>query len=209
MQNLIVFCQRCFSWTEPHSDMCPECGADVFLDQPDPDRIALGEVMGTPLQDLGVVRVERKDLPSFGGLNGTTRGLVFLPRLHRRLNGAWEGVTAQRVPGWWPFRADISSPKFLRWLRRPTSSATDDLTKSEPGHEQDPESLVERFMDSPGGIFIDSRQIQGTTTRWRSVRIERSPLRSVTLIDESEDGSLGLRLDAFMSRVFKSEIPSS
>src|ERR1700677_747051 len=106
MQNLVIFCQSCLTWVEPFSDQCPECGVEVQLDRPDPDLKDLEEKLGRQLTVVGPIRVERQGLPSYGHLVGTTRGVLFLPRLHRRVNGAWEGVTSQRLPGWWPFRGE-------------------------------------------------------------------------------------------------------
>jgi hypothetical protein len=198
MQNLLVFCQRCFAWVEPHSQMCPECGIDVDLNRPDLERDVLAEILGTPLMVLGSVRVDRQGLPSYGELIGTSAGILFLPRLHRRLNGAWEGVVSTRLPGWWPFRGDHKSPRFLEWLRHPlgvriyNEPAGDHVAESEPNRI----SLVDRLMESPGAFFAEHRFIQTVTSRKRTVKLNRSLLRSITFIDETEDGSLHASLDA-------------
>ena len=86
MPNLLVLCQGCFAWVEPHSQLCPECGIEIDLERPDLDRETLAGILGRPLMTLGSVRVDRRDLPSFGELIGTSTGLLFVPRLHRRLN---------------------------------------------------------------------------------------------------------------------------
>lgn len=196
MQNLIVFCERCFTWVEPTSDFCPECGTEVQLDRPDPDLEDLALKLGRQLTVLGPVRVDRQGLPNYGYLVGTTQGLLFLPRLNRRINGAWEGVTPQRCPGWWPFGNDTGSPGFLKWLRKPFGIQDQIEGSSEPHLEQDLESLARRVMDSPGAFFVERRAMRGMTVRRRTVKIERPPLRSVTLLDESEDGSLGAALNS-------------
>jgi hypothetical protein len=148
---------------------------------------------------LGATRVERSALPSFGELIGTTEGVLFLPRLHRRLNGAWEGIASTRLPGWWPFRGDHTSPKFLDWLRRPTGVSIDEPTKEgEP--EPIPTSLPDRLLDSPGAFFAERRFIRSISARKRMVKLERSLLRSITLVDETEDCSLAASLDTLALR---------
>ena len=197
MQNLIVFCRQCFAWVEPHGEMCPDCGMLVILDQPDLDQESLAKIIGNPLIFLGPVRVERPRLPNYGDLLGTSEGLLFVPRLHRRLNGAWEEVASNRIPGWWPFRGEQSANRFLDWLRRPSTARLSDPKKGE-SVEASPlsGSLSERLMDSPGGFFMERRFIRGMTCRRKTVRIERSPFRSMTLVDESEDTTLPAALES-------------
>ena len=208
MQNLIVFCQYCVTWVEPFSTLCPECGAEVQLDQPDPDISDLTMRLGRQLMVLGPVCVERHGLPNYGYLIGTTQGILFLPRLHRRINGAWEGVTSQRLPGWWPFRGDMKSPRFLSWLRKPFIARHVD-NQSEPVMEQDSGSLASRLMDSPGAFFVEHRTIQVLAGRRRTVKIERPPLRSVTLVDETEDGSLVASLNALSQQASRDELKTA
>lgn len=200
MQNLIVLCQHCFTWVEPHSEMCPECRVEVILDLPDPNRDTLAEILGTPLMVLGPVRVERPALPSYGELVGTNEGVLFLPRLHRRLNGAWEEVSSVRLPGWWPFGGDLKSPRFLDWLRRPLSVRFDTETTSDEAMEPGMASLVDRLMDSPGAFFVEHRFIRAVTSRRRIIKLDRSPMRSITFVDESEDGSLRTSLDSLAAQ---------
>ena len=132
MQNLLVFCRYCFTWVEPHSQMCPECSAEIVLDDHDLDRDVLSEILGKPLSVLGCVRIDRPGLPNLGELIGTTEGVLFLPRLHRRLNGAWEGVESSRLPGWWPFRGDQTSPRFLEWLKHPLGIKDEQISPVDP-----------------------------------------------------------------------------
>lgn len=196
MHNLIVLCQRCLSWVETHADTCPECAADVFLDTPDMDRDTLSEIVGKPLSLIGPVRIERHSLPNYGFLIGTSNGFLFLPRLHRRMNGAWESVTSQRLPRWWPFQGDASSPRFLNWLRRPFVSEEADETLMSPTNQSELDSLSERFMESPGGFFTPHRSIKSITGRWRLVKIERLLQRSISIVDETEEGNLRVALEA-------------
>jgi hypothetical protein len=199
MQNLIVLCHQCLSWIEPQSELCPDCVCPVVLDQPDPDLDTLARMMGNPLMFLGAARVERPALPSFGVLIGTTEGVLFLPRLHRRLNGAWDGVASTRLPAWWPFRGDHTSPKFLDWLRRPTG-----LRGFEPTKEGEPEpiptALPNRLIDTPGAFFAERRFIRAISVRKRMVKLERSPFRSITLVDETDDCSLGASVNSLLLR---------
>lgn len=209
MQNLIVFCQYCSAWVEPFSTLCPECGTEVQLDQPDPDIGDLTVRLGRQLMVLGPVCVERHGLPNYGYLIGTTQGILFLPRLHRRINGAWEGVTSQRLPGWWPFRGDMKSPRFLSWLRKPFIAQGHADEKSLPVLELNSGSLANRLMDSPGAFFVEHRTIHGLVGRRRTVKIERPPLRSVTLIDETEGGSLIASLNDLSAQVARIELKSA
>lgn len=177
---------------------------DVYLDQPDLPRDALSKILGTPLMLHGAVRVDRPVLPSFGELVGTSQGILFLPRLHRRLNGAWEGVASTRVPTWWPFRGDHTSPRFLEWLRHPLGVKVADevpfrsQAPAEAPTETSDASLVDRLIESPGAFFAEHRFIQRITARKRTVQIHRLAYRSITLIDETEDGSLHASLDALV-----------
>lgn len=200
MQNLIVLCHRCFTWGETHADVCSECGADVYLDLPDLDQNELVEKLGSPLSIFGPVRVERLGLPNYGFLIGTTNGILFLPRLHRRINGAWEGMTSQRLPGWWPFGGDLTSPRFLNWLRRPFGSIADSNQKVEAFSTQEIASLADLFMDSPGAFFVELRLIRSITARWRRVKLDRSPHRSVTFVDETDDVTLATSLNSHVVR---------
>lgn len=180
--------------------MCPECGAEVCLESPDLDQDALSEVLGKPVKTLGPLRLERQALPNYGYFIGTTQGLLFLPRLHRRVNGAWEGVTSQRLPGWWPFHGDQKSPRFLNWLRRPFGGPATDEQKSESLFQQDIDSLADRLMDSPGAFFVEHRFIKTVTMRRRLVKLERPPQRSISFVDETDDGSLGMSLNALVAQ---------
>ena len=190
MQNLIVFCQRCFTWVETHADLCPECGTDVCLERPDPTIEFLNETLGTALAVLGPVTVERRQLPHFGSFVGTTAGFLFLPRLRQRTNGAWIEVTSQRAHHWWPFSEQPSSPKVLGWLRR--TADADAAADPGPGAQIDlsQELLAERLMDSPGAFFLEHRFTRNVTARRRQVKFDRSPLRSIIVTDETKDGSL-------------------
>ena len=196
MHNLIVLCQRCLSWVETHSDTCPECAADVFLDMPDINRDSLAEILGTPISLIGPVRIERYSLPNYGFLIGTSAGILYLPRLHRRLNGAWESVTSQRLPRWWPFQGDASSPRFLNWLRRPFISESSDEILAPAEDQPGMDALADRFMDSPGAFFTRHQSIKSISGRWRLVKLERMLQRSISIVDETEEGSLRVTLDS-------------
>ena len=198
MQNLLVFCRYCFTWVEPHSQMCPECSAEIVLDDHDLDRDVLSEILGKPLSVLGCVRIDRPGLPNLGELIGTTEGVLFLPRLHRRLNGAWEGVESSRLPGWWPFRGDQTSPRFLEWLKHPLGIKVEPISAVDPVPQPDRVSLAERLMESPGGFFAELRWIESITSRRRTVKLNRTHLRTITVIDETEDGSLHAALDSLV-----------
>ena len=202
MPNLLVLCQGCFAWVEPHSQLCPECGIEIDLERPDLDRETLAGILGRPLMTLGSVRVDRRDLPSFGELIGTSTGLLFVPRLHRRLNGAWEEVAATRLPSWWPFQGDHTSPRFLSWLRQPLSGLPASQSSVTTAPQQlDQISLTERLIENPGAFFAERRWIQSVNPRKRTVFLNRAPLRSITLIDETDDGTLYASLNLLSQKM--------
>lgn len=176
--------------------MCSECGADIDLDRPDPAISDLAEMLGRPLAVLCPVRIERQELPSSGCLVGTSEGVLFLPRMQKRINGALEPVTSQRTSSWWPFHGDVTSPGFFHWLRRQFGASSPASPASAMINDPDMESLADRLLDSPGAFFIQRRSIRTITTRWRSVKIDRPPLRSVTIIDETAEGTLGATLSS-------------
>ena len=172
---------------------------DVCLDCPDPDSELLNQILGQPLVALGPVSVERRSLPNFGSLVGTTEGLLFLPRLRRRENGAWEGTSPQRPQGWWPFRDQPGSPRFLKWFGGSPESNSSPLPITESSVlERD--SLVDCLMDSPGAFFLEHRLTHSIKARRQQVRIDRTPLRSVTFVDETSDGSLHAALTSLATR---------
>lgn len=176
------------------------------MEFPDPDRDELAGVLGRPISVIGPLRVDRRSLPSFGFLIGTSDGILFLPRLHRRLNGAWEGVDSQNVPGWWPFRGDRKSPHFWNWLRNPFQISIHDDTTTPPPGESEINPLAERLMDSPGAFFVDLPSIRSISAKRRRVKIERAACRSITLIDETEDGSLLVSLNSHVAHVAKEKL---
>ena len=200
MQNLIILCQRCLTWIETHSEMCPDCGTDVYLDAPDISRELLAELLGKPLLVLGPLRVDRLGLPNYGYFIGTTAGVLFLPRLHRRMNGAWEAISSQRLPNWWPFQGDLASPRFINWLRKPFGMNVPTEQNSIDVLDRDHDSLADRLMDSPGAFFTHHRNIKAITGRSRQLKFERSMQRSIVIIDETTDGSLRSSLYSFLSR---------
>jgi hypothetical protein len=150
----------------------------------------LTQLIGELVNVAGPVRIERRVVPSLGHLLVTTGGLMFLPRLHRRLNGAVEEVTSQRSPGWWPFQGEQSSSRFLAWLRRSTPEASANGSSAEHPLERASEPLAERLMESPGAFFVARLTIQAITARRRQIQINRAPSRSIALSDETDDGSV-------------------
>ena len=206
MPNLLVLCQGCFAWVEPHSRLCPECAVEIDLERPDLDRETLDRILGRPLMTLGSVRVDRRDLPSFGELIGTSTGLLFVPRLHRRLNGAWEEVAATRIPSWWPFQGDHTSPRFLSWLRQPlTGLPASHSSATTASQKLDQISLTERLIENPGAFFAERRWIQSMNPRKRMVSLNRAPLRSITLIDETDEGTLYASLKLLSQKMANSD----
>jgi hypothetical protein len=192
MSSLIVICPHCLTWVELHADRCTECGVTVDIDAPDPDATLLAHRLGEPLLELGTVRLERRGWPSLGQLVATTQGLLFLPELVSRPNGAYEprqdwqvelAVSwAERLSGrwWWPWHSgsvclDSDSPNAasVRWKQ----------------------PALERLFDSPGGLFVQRTSIRRLIPRWNCLRIERLPLRTVALAPIARETSVALLLN--------------
>jgi hypothetical protein len=196
MQSLVVFCQRCYAWVPPQGEICPDCGSEIVLDEPDLDRKVLETIIGSHLILIGTVRIERQFLPSYGQLHGTTEGLLFLPELRQRPNGAWEGVVPTRRSGWWPFRGGSHSRGEAQRLRFPTGERIVDPAMTEDDGVP-AVSLVDRLMESPGAFFAERRFIRSMTARKRTVKLERNPYRSISMVDESPDDSLCASLNSY------------
>jgi hypothetical protein len=94
------------------------------------------------------------------------------------------------LPGWWPFRGDQTSPRFLNWLRSPFGTVGGQPLKPESLTPQDIGSPADRLMDSPGAFFVELRLIRSLAGRRRRIMLERPPLKSLIFVDETEEGSL-------------------
>lgn len=174
--SLIVVCPHCLTWIEPQSECCPECAGAVDVDAPDPLESELSTQFGELLGGLGLVRLDRRGWPSIGRFVATTEGLMFIPDIFFRPNGAislrekvsdenesWSERISQS--SWWPWRAVVP--------------VTDEPSQAEA--EFAAMSITAQMLSSPGALFVARRSIKRIVPNWNRVRIDRSPSRSVSV----------------------------
>lgn len=176
MASLIVVCPQCLTWIEIQSDCCPECAAAIRIDDVDPPVDLTFERLGCRLRDLGAIKLLRRGWPENGQLVATTAGLLFVPHLVVRPNGALEPVAEEAL-----LRPSRVSGLFHWWsLPSWRHSAGDEQSQpSIPAPEN--LSLPSLLFDSPGAYFVARTTIQRIVSRWGRVHIERQPWRSVSL----------------------------
>ena len=173
MSSLIVVCSHCLTWAEPQADCCTECGVVVDIDAPDAEDARLTQRLGEPLVELGLVRLERRGWPSLGTLVGTTEGLLFVPRLKSRPNGAIEAIDEDS-------RAAASSLAIWlsSWRRFPAASSSPSTQPGEDSSGLRPPR--EMLFDSPGALFVQRTTIRRALIQWGCLRLVRPPSKSVT-----------------------------
>ncbi len=190
MSSLIVLCPQCLTWAEPQADRCTECGVVVDVDAPDPDGESLSLRLGETLRELGPIRLDRSGWPSLGRLVATSAGLLFLPELRARPNGAIEPCAGEpdsaagwaaplSLSWWWPQRTPASS-------FHPTRSVSADVAE-----ETASPPLFQRLLDAPGGLFVARASVGRLLARWNHLQIERRPARSVTFRPAPRGATVG------------------
>lgn len=176
MASLIVVCPHCLTWIEIHSDCCPECATAVSVDDNDPAADLISERLGDRLQDLGPTRLLRRGWPESGQLVATSSGLLFVPHLIVRPNGALEAITEDSQ-----LRPSRVSGMFHWWSLPPWRRPVDDDQGRSSAECAEGRPLIDLLFDSPGAFFIARSTIQRIGSRWGRVQIERQPSRSVSL----------------------------
>jgi hypothetical protein len=168
---LLALCHRCWTWMEPKHERCVECGAAFSVRQPDPDAAALRTLFGESLVVLGEASIKRPRLPSFGVLSAFEHGLLFLPDVRELPSG---GIVAVE-----PDTSAVGSHHSGFWnlFSRRTPSALGTLPVVRP--KLSTESAVNRFLDSPGALFVSRETIVRISQRGVVFRIERKPGRTV------------------------------
>ncbi|HEY4263221.1 MAG TPA: hypothetical protein VGM98_23870 [Schlesneria sp.] len=177
MASLIVVCPQCLTWIEIQSDCCPECATALSVEDVDPPVDLISERMGDRLRDLGAIKLLRRGWPENGQLVATTEGLLFVPHLVVRPNGALESV-AEVAP---PLPSRVSG-LFHWWTLPPWRRSIDDQQSHPSAPSPENPSLPSLLFDSPGALFIVRTTIQRVAVRWGRIHIERQPSRSVSLI---------------------------
>ncbi|MDB5342273.1 MAG: hypothetical protein JWP89_650 [Schlesneria sp.] len=176
MASLIVVCPQCLTWIEIQSDCCPECATAVSVEDVDPPADLISDRMGDRLRDLGAIKLLRRGWPENGQLIATTEGLLFVPHLVVRPNGALEPVAEDA-----PLRPSRVSGLFQWWSLPPWRRSVEDEHSHPSIHPPENLSLPSLLFDSPGAFFIVRTTIQHIVARWGRVHIERQPSRSVSL----------------------------
>jgi hypothetical protein len=166
----IVICHNCWSWVPLEGTRCPDCHRDIDLNEADPSPDELSALFGQPRWPLGRVRCERKPLPSVGWWLGATGGLMFLPELTALPNGALDAdelpaAGLWQMPRWWPF-----------WTVRRSGRAP-----TAPSWPLDVEELSQRFLKSPGAVFVPHRQLIRAALRGRTWTVSRTVGRTLRL----------------------------
>jgi hypothetical protein len=167
---LLALCHRCWTWMEPKQERCVECGGAVNLREPDPDPSELKTLFGESLCVIGEVSLKRPKLPSFGVLSAFDHGLLFLPDLRQLPSGGFVAIEHADRPG--------SQPGFWSLFTRRTHAAgTGVVPVVRPKLAS--EEAVDRFLDSPGALFIPRGAIVRILQRGSLLRVERKPGRTV------------------------------
>lgn len=177
---LLALCHRCWTWIEPKHDRCVECGLTLDLHQPDPDLPALKSLFGSPLTVLGEVSLKRPRLPSFGVLAALENGLLFLPDLRQLPSGGYAAIEHGKNSWTGPARSGFWS-LFAR--RTATVASSETVAAVRPPLTSD--TAVERFLDSPGALFISRASIVRVIHRGTMFRVERKPGKTVAFRVES------------------------
>ena len=170
MSSLIVVCPHCLTWVEPSADCCTECGVAVDVDAPDAKEVTLR--LGESLMELGPVRLERRDWPSLGTLVGTTEGLLFVPQLKSRSNGAVETIDgdSHAAASW--LAIWLASWRRVTVVSSSPAPSMENSAGLRPAHEM--------LFDSPGALFVQRTSIRRALIQWGCLRLVRPPSKSVT-----------------------------
>ncbi len=158
---------------EPKHERCVECGCPVDLHEPDPEAAELEELFARPIGIITEATLKRAQLPSSGTLTAFENGVLFLPDLRKLPSGGLSAVEPAAGT-----LSETSRPGFWTLLMRRNAGSTEEpLEIVRP--EITPEAASERFLDSPGGLFIRREAMMHVLYRGNLLRIERKPGRTV------------------------------
>lgn len=177
---LLALCHRCWTWIEPKHERCVECGDTLDLHQPDPDLAELKSRFGSPLGMLGEVSLKRPRLPSFGVLAALENGLLFLPDLRQLPSGGYTAIEGGNSPAAGSARISFWSLFTRRTLAEMSTEASSVIRPSLTA-----DTAAERFLDSPGALFIPRETIIRIVQRGTMFRVERKPGKTVAWRIES------------------------
>ncbi len=169
----LVICHACWSWVTPSGSTCPECHQPIDITRPDPSATEFAFVFGELVARLATVRIERRKLPAWGSLVGTTTGLMFVPFLQSRSDGSL--AASHHQPRCW------DAWSLWRFWRRPAFPAGRLLAES--GHASfqtvDGPDLVETYLNAPGSLFVPRDHLlrwHARGQRWSLARTRGSTL---------------------------------
>jgi hypothetical protein len=176
---LLALCHRCWTWMEPKHERCVECGGVIQLQEPDPSPDEIRALMGPSLGVLGEVSLKRPRLPSFGTLSAHDNGLLFLPDLRELPTGAVAAIeepNGRRTPR-------LRSSFWNLFSRKSAATAIETAPAVRPALSES--AAAERFLDSPGAMFVRRETIIRLIQRGALLRVERKPGRTVGFRIES------------------------
>lgn len=177
---LLALCHRCWTWIEPKHERCVECGHVLDLQQPDPELSELKTLLGAPLVVLGEVSIKRPRLPAAGTLTAMEQGFLFLPDLRQLPTGGYTALESGSREA-----AGVARGSFWSLFTRKMQAAasTEAVVAVRPLLTED--SAAERFLDSPGALFIPRDAILRIILRGTMFRVERKPGKTVAWRIES------------------------
>jgi hypothetical protein len=199
---LVTLCHRCWTWIEPKHERCVECGCPIDLHEPDPSEEHLRDIFAAPICGIAEVTLQRHaNLPSLGMLTAFDNGLLFLPDLRQLPSGGMSAVEPATT-----LSRETTLPGFWNLLiRRTTDSIIDAPAGVRP--ELSLDSAVERFLDSPGALFIRREAVLRVFQRGTMLRIERKPGRTAVFRINSQLSQLKDVVARWRSSPFWQSVP--
>lgn len=159
----IVLCHVCWCWSDNSAGTCADCGRELDLGEPDPDRTELAELLGTCLGAWRPLHSVRQRQSHACQLVLTTSGLLCLPDalLTGKPSVIYPDDRAKAPRGWRGFAA---------WLRRRNSDGTRFHAFSSEAARLNP---VDELLGNPLAVFVPCRSLVRVGLRGRHLRIER------------------------------------
>lgn len=163
-----VICHACWSWVAPSGVTCPECQHPIDVTRPDPSVSEFATIFGEFVARIATVRMDRRKLPAWGSLVGTTTGVMFVPFLQPRVDGSL--TASHHDSGRW----DVWS--VWRFWRRPAFPSGRMLAEKSHASLQtvDGVDLVETYLNAPGSLFVPRDQLLRWHTRGQRWSLART-----------------------------------
>lgn len=172
----LLLCHECYSWVQPRRGHCPDCLAQVDINEADPSPLRLQEILGELTVKLGEVTVKRRPLSGAGLLYATTKGLYFLPHQVERIPETYErnGDVGQTLI--WTVAGALWAPLYLIMplLQSRSKDYSAIIYRPQLLTPAQSDLLPELLMENPGAFFIPNVAVRSVRRRWRSWIIERN-----------------------------------